>query len=63
MLKLSKDQYNNLQPLHFKIGSVDYALNANAQIWPRSLNTALGGDDDSIYLVVGDVRIQQIYNR
>ena len=55
MLKLSNSQYSNLQPLKFNIGGVDYTLNANAQIWPRSLNTALGGDTDSVYLVVGNV--------
>ncbi|KAI0698019.1 family A1 protease [Cytidiella melzeri] len=56
MLKLPKDQYSTLQPLKFIIGGVEYTLNANAQIWPRSMNTALGGDNDSIYLVVGDLK-------
>lgn len=55
MLSLPKDQYDKLQPLNFNIGGKTWALNANAQIWPRSLNTALNGDDDHIYLVVGDV--------
>jgi hypothetical protein len=27
----------------------------NAQIWPRALNTAIGGDEDSIYLAVQDL--------
>lgn len=55
MLKLPKEQQSKLQPLKFTIGGVDYTLNANAQIFPRSLNEALGGDNDSVYLVVGDV--------
>lgn len=34
---------------------VDYELTANAQIWPRHLNTMINGTKDGIYLVVGDV--------
>ena len=34
---------------------VDYELTANAQIWPRSLNSAIGGTSNNIYLVVGDL--------
>jgi hypothetical protein len=30
-------------------------LSPNAQIWPRALNTAIGGDADAIYLVVADM--------
>ena len=55
LLKLPKDKYDTLQPLKFTIGGVDYTLNKNAQIFPRSLNEPLGGDKDSVYLVVGDV--------
>lgn len=29
-------------------------MTPNAQIWPRSLNSELGGDEDSIYLVAAD---------
>ncbi|KAG2069731.1 acid protease [Suillus decipiens] len=29
-----------------------YSLTPNAQIWPRSLNTMIGGKEDSIYLIV-----------
>jgi cathepsin E len=35
-------------------GGVTYALTPNAQIWPRSLNTAIGGSANNIYLVVID---------
>ena len=56
MLSLPKAQFANLKPLTFHIGGKDWTLNANAQIWPRSLNTALGGDDEHVYLVVGNVR-------
>lgn len=56
LLKLPKDSYATLQPLDFNIGGKTYSLNGNAQTFPRSLNSALGGDNDSIYLIVGDVR-------
>ena len=39
----------------FNIGGNSYNLTANGQIWPRSLNTALGGNSTAIYLVVGDL--------
>ena len=32
-----------------------YGLTANAQIWPRSLNTEIGGTSGDIYLVVNDI--------
>lgn len=32
-----------------------YELTANAQIWPRALNTAIGGTANNIYLIVGDL--------
>jgi len=34
---------------------VTYELTPNAQLWPRSLNTAIGGDEDKIYLIVHDL--------
>lgn len=55
MLSLTKDQFAKLQPLDFTIGSNTWSLSANGQIWPRTLNTALGGDDDHVYLVIGDL--------
>jgi cathepsin E len=32
-----------------------YGLTPNGQIWPRALNTAIGGTSGSIYLIVGDI--------
>lgn len=32
-----------------------FELTANAQIWPRSLNTAIGGTAGNVYLIVGDL--------
>ncbi|KAI1786454.1 acid protease [Ganoderma leucocontextum] len=55
LLKISNSQYENLQSLFFTIGGTTYEFTANAQIWPRSLNSALGGDSGSIYLVVSDL--------
>ncbi|KAG1891615.1 acid protease [Suillus fuscotomentosus] len=54
LLQISSDQYDQLSPLYFAIGGVTYELTPNAQIWPRSLNTAVGGDANSIYLVIAD---------
>jgi len=51
---ISSDQYANLSSLYFNIGGVSYELTPNAQIWPRSLNSDIGGTSDGIYLIVGD---------
>jgi cathepsin E len=32
-----------------------FELTPNAQIWPRSLNTDIGGTADGIYLIVNDL--------
>ncbi|KAG2120234.1 acid protease [Suillus clintonianus] len=55
LLKITSDQYNQLSSLYFTIGGVTYELTPNGQIWPRSLNSAIGGTTDGIYLVVGDI--------
>ncbi|GJE88453.1 pepsin-like aspartic proteases [Phanerochaete sordida] len=55
LLKLTEAQFNKLQSLFFTIGGTTFELTANAQIWPRSQNAVLGGDDSSIYLVVADM--------
>ncbi|KAI0327427.1 acid protease [Cubamyces sp. BRFM 1775] len=55
LLKLTQDQYANLESLFFHIGDNTYELTPNAQIFPRVLNTAIGGDADGIYLVVGNL--------
>ncbi|KAG2048393.1 acid protease [Suillus hirtellus] len=54
LLQISSAQYEKLSSLYFAIGGVTYELTPNAQIWPRSLNTAVGGDANSIYLVIAD---------
>ncbi|TCD63444.1 hypothetical protein EIP91_005385 [Steccherinum ochraceum] len=55
LLKITPDQFSNLQSLFFTIGSETYEFTPNAQIWPRALNSAVGGDDSSIYLIVSDI--------
>ena len=55
LLRISNDQYEKLQDLNFIVGGTTFALTPNGQIWPRALNEAIGGDADSIYLIVGDV--------
>jgi cathepsin E len=56
LLAITEAQYAALEPLTFNIGTAgSYALSPNAQIWPRALNTAIGGNDSAIYLVVADV--------
>ena len=53
--RITNDQYKSLQPLNFVIGGQTFGLTPNAQIWPRTLNTAIQGEEDSIYLAVQDI--------
>ncbi|TDL21814.1 aspartic protease [Rickenella mellea] len=55
LLKITSANYANLKSLFFTIGSTKYELTANAQTWPRSLNTFIGGTSGSIYLIVADL--------
>ncbi|KAG6813700.1 hypothetical protein H0H92_008107 [Tricholoma furcatifolium] len=52
LLSITMDQYNNLQPLNFAINGRTFAMSPNAQIFPRALNTQIGGTSDGIYLVI-----------
>lgn len=54
LLRVTTVQYDALQPLDFVIAGQKFSLTANGQIWPRSLNTAIGGSTSKIYLVVTD---------
>ncbi|KAG9312005.1 acid protease [Chiua virens] len=49
-LRITSSQYSALKTLKFTIGSASLQLTPNAQIWPRSLNSVIGGDPNSIYL-------------
>ncbi|THH28715.1 hypothetical protein EUX98_g5470 [Antrodiella citrinella] len=55
LLKLTPAQFANLQSLWFTIGDDTYEFTADAQIWPRTLNTAIGGTSDFVYLIVSDI--------
>ncbi|KAJ3753637.1 family A1 protease [Lentinula raphanica] len=55
LYKITTAQFNALEDLVFTIGGTEFALTPNAQIWPRSLNTAIGGSASSIYLVVANL--------
>ncbi|KAJ3825756.1 aspartic peptidase domain-containing protein [Lentinula raphanica] len=46
LYKIITAQFNALENLVFTIGGTDFVLTANAQIWPRSLNTAIRGNAD-----------------
>jgi pepsin A len=53
-LSITSAQFSQLKNLDFEIGGKTFTLNANAQIWPRSLNGAINGEKDKIYLIVSD---------
>ncbi|KAG6813214.1 hypothetical protein H0H92_013101 [Tricholoma furcatifolium] len=55
LLRLTSTQFANLQSLFFTTNGVTLELTANAQLWPRALNTAIGGVASDIYLIVGNL--------
>ncbi|KAF8519885.1 acid protease [Hysterangium stoloniferum] len=55
LLRLTTTQFANLTSLFFVIGGTTFEFTANAQAWPRSLNTLIGGSVDNVYLIVGDL--------
>src|SRR6266702_6654396 len=55
LLRITSTQLSNLQSLFFTTGGRSFEFTANAQLWPRSLNTFIGGSSSSIYLVVNDI--------
>jgi len=55
LLRITAAQFANLQSLFFTINGVTYEFTANAQLWPRALNTAIGGTAGNIYLIVGNI--------
>lgn len=57
LLEITAAQYASLKNLYFKIGGTTFTLPPNGQIWPRALNTYIGGNSGSIYLIVGNVRL------
>ncbi|KAF8843381.1 acid protease [Paxillus ammoniavirescens] len=55
LLTITEQQYEQLQSLYFNIGGITYELTPNAQIWPRALNSTLGGQESQIYLITSDL--------
>ncbi|KAG2130765.1 aspartic peptidase domain-containing protein [Suillus bovinus] len=55
LLRVSSSQYKALKNLNFHIGGETYTLTPNAQLWPRALNTYIGGASKAMYLVVSDI--------
>ncbi|KAJ6585319.1 acid protease [Mycena capillaripes] len=55
LLTVTESQFARMQSLLFHIGDETFELTANAQIWPRALNSTLGGDEDKIYLITADL--------
>ncbi|KAL0959820.1 hypothetical protein HGRIS_011499 [Hohenbuehelia grisea] len=55
LLTITQAQFDNLQSMFFVIGGVTYEFTANAQIWPRALNSTIGGVENKIYLVTVDM--------
>ncbi|KAG2073212.1 acid protease [Suillus decipiens] len=57
LLMITSEQYGALENLDFHIGGQVFSLTPNGQIWPRSLNTKIGGLTGSIYLIVCDIEV------
>ncbi|KIY46744.1 acid protease [Fistulina hepatica ATCC 64428] len=55
LLTVTEAQYEALESMYFTIGDTTFEFTANAQIWPRSLNSQLGGESDKIYLITADI--------
>ncbi|GJE89585.1 aspartic peptidase A1 [Phanerochaete sordida] len=55
LLRLTTAQFAKLDSLFFNINGTTFEFTANAQAWPRALNTAIGGNTNSVYLVVGNL--------
>ncbi|KAL4260087.1 Catalase [Pleurotus pulmonarius] len=55
LLSIPASSYSQLHSLKFQIGGFTFEMTPDAQVWPRSLNNCIGGKDDTIYLIVGDI--------
>ncbi|KAI0046049.1 aspartic peptidase A1 [Auriscalpium vulgare] len=55
LLRITSAQFSNLKSLFFTTGGTTFELTANAQLWPRSLNSYIGGSASNIYLVINDL--------
>ncbi|KAG6847003.1 hypothetical protein H0H93_010658 [Arthromyces matolae] len=55
LLRITPAQFAKLEPLEFFIEGRPFILTRDAQLWPRSLNTQIGGDASELYLIVADL--------
>ncbi|KAJ7143506.1 acid protease [Mycena crocata] len=55
LLTVTEAQFSQMESLFFQIGNSTLELTSNAQIWPRALNSTLGGDENKIYLITADL--------
>jgi len=59
---LKIDDPSKLKSLFFTIGHRKLELTANAQIWPRILNSKINGTKDGTYLIIGDTGYHPGFN-
>ncbi|EGO05010.1 hypothetical protein SERLA73DRAFT_82569 [Serpula lacrymans var. lacrymans S7.3] len=55
LLRITTSQYDALEDLNFNVDGTTYALTPNGQVWPRSLNTYIGGTSNYVYLIVNSI--------
>ncbi|KJA28403.1 hypothetical protein HYPSUDRAFT_33774 [Hypholoma sublateritium FD-334 SS-4] len=55
LLRITAAQLTSLQSLFFVTPGGTFELTANGQLWPRALNTDIGGVAGRIYLIVNDL--------
>ncbi|KAJ7202330.1 acid protease [Mycena pura] len=55
LLQITPEQFDNLQSMFITINGVTYEFTPNAQVWPRQLNSVIGGQPDVLYLVVSNL--------
>ncbi|KIY45500.1 hypothetical protein FISHEDRAFT_67044 [Fistulina hepatica ATCC 64428] len=58
LLTVTGAQYEALESMYLTMGDLratTFQFTPNAQIWPRSLNSQLGGESDKIYLITADI--------
>jgi len=58
LLSITEAQYEKLESLFFNIAGTTFEFTANAQIWPRALNSTLGAEEGKIYLIVADMGVE-----
>ncbi|KAJ3783676.1 family A1 protease [Lentinula aff. detonsa] len=67
LYKITTAQYDALENLDFAINGIEFSLTPNAQIWPRSLNTVIGGstssaEENDFNFINGYVFLERFYS-